>query len=81
MDDRQILDRIDELIRTEHTLRTRLAAGALDSAEETQRLQSAEQALDQCWDLLRRRRALREFGENPDTAAPRPVPEVEGYRQ
>jgi hypothetical protein len=81
MDDRQILDRIDELIRTEHRLRERLAAGALDSAEEHQRLQAAEQALDQCWDLLRRRRARREFGEDPDAAAARPIPEVEGYRQ
>jgi hypothetical protein len=81
MDDKQILGQIDELIETEHELRTKLAAGSLSSAEERVRLRAAEEALDQCWDLLRQRRARREFGENPDGAAARPVPEVEGYQQ
>jgi hypothetical protein len=81
MDDKQILGQIDELIETEHELRTKLAAGSLSSAEERVRLRAAEEALDQCWDLLRQRRARREVGENPDDAAARPVPEVEGYQQ
>jgi hypothetical protein len=81
MDDKQILATIHELIETEHTLRQQLASGELGDAEEHEQLRSAEQALDQCWDLLRQRRARREFGENPDEAAARPVSEVENYRQ
>ena len=81
MDDKQILGHIDELIKTEHDLRTRLAAGELSSDEEHAQLRTAEEELDQCWDLLRQRRARREFGEDPGQAASRPVPEVEGYWQ
>jgi len=81
MDDKEIMVHIDELIETEHTLRQQLAAGELSSAQERERLRSAEAALDQCWDLLRQRRARREFGENPDEAMARPTSEVEGYQQ
>ena len=81
MDDKQILSHIDELIATEHELRTKLAAGELSTDEEHAQLRAAEEALDQCWDLLRQRRARRDFGENADDAAARPVPEVEGYLQ
>ena len=81
MDEKDILGHIDELIKTEHELRTRLAAGQLSTDEEQAQLRSAEEALDQCWDLLRQRRARREFGEDPGDAAPRPVSEVEGYMQ
>lgn len=81
MDDKQIMATIGELIETEHKLRQQLAGGRLGSAEEHERLRSAEQALDQCWDLLRQRRARREFGENPDDASVRPASEVENYRQ
>jgi hypothetical protein len=81
MDDKQILGHIDELIKTEHDLRAKLAAGELSGDEEHAQLRSAEEALDQCWDLLRQRRARREFGESPGAAEPRPVPEVEGYLQ
>jgi hypothetical protein len=81
MDDKEILAQIDDLIQTEHKLRQQLATGELSGAEERGRLRSAEEALDQCWDLLRQRRARREFGENPDEAVPRPVSEVEGYQQ
>ena len=81
MDDKEIMAHIDELIQTEHQLRSQLAAGELSSREERDRLRSAEEALDQCWDLLRQRRARREFGENPDDANVRPVSEVEGYQQ
>jgi hypothetical protein len=81
MNDAEILGHIDELIKTEHELRGKLAAGELSSDEEHRQLAAAEQALDQCWDLLRQRRARREFGENPGDAQVRPVGEVEGYRQ
>jgi hypothetical protein len=81
MDDKQIRGQIDDLIQTEHELRQKLASGELSSDEEHARLRAAEEALDQCWDLLRQRRARREFGENPDEASPRPAPEVEGYLQ
>jgi len=81
MEDKEIMSRIDELIKTEHELREQLADGKLSSEQERQRLRSAEEALDQCWDLLRQRRALREFGEDPDKAKVRPVKIVENYEQ
>jgi hypothetical protein len=81
MDDNEILGRIDDLIKTEHDLRTKLASGEISGAEEHARLAAAEQALDQCWDLLRQRRARREFGQNPEEAQVRSVNEVEEYRQ
>jgi hypothetical protein len=81
MDDKEILSTIDDLIQTEHELRARLAAGQLTSDEEHQQLRSAEQQLDQCWDLLRQRRARREFGEDPSGSAARPPSEVEEYLQ
>ncbi len=81
MDDKQIIAHIDELIETEHKLREQLAAGQLNAVEERERLRAIEAELDQYWDLLRQRRARREFGENPVEAAPRPVSEVEGYMQ
>jgi len=81
MDDKEILAHIGDLIKTEHELRTKLAASEISSDAEHQQLGAAEAALDQCWDLLRQRRARREFGENPAGAQVRPVSEVEGYRQ
>ncbi|MBV9380648.1 MAG: DUF2630 family protein [Streptosporangiaceae bacterium] len=81
MDDKEILARIDELIQAEREARQQLAEGKLSAEQERQRLRSVEEALDQCWDLLRQRRARREFGENPDGAMARPAAEVEGYQQ
>jgi hypothetical protein len=81
MDDKDILTHIDDLIKTEHDLRARLAAGELSSEQEHEQLRATEEQLDQYWDLLRQRRARREFGEDPSGSAPRPVPEVEGYLQ
>ena len=81
MDDKQILNHIDDLIATEHDLRTKVANGELSTAVERDRLRSVEEALDQCWDLLRQRRARREFGEDPEEAQERPAGEVEGYMQ
>lgn len=81
MDDKDIMSKISELIDTEHQLRSQLQQGELSSEQEHERLRSAEQALDQCWDLLRQRRAKRQYGESPEAAAVRPVAEVEGYQQ
>ena len=81
MDDKEILSHIDDLIATEHDLRAKAANGELSTAVEREQLRSAEEALDQCWDLLRQRRARREFGENPEEAQVRPAAEVEGYEQ
>jgi Protein of unknown function (DUF2630) len=81
MDDKEIMGRITELIDTEHQLRSQLAQGELTSEQERAQLRSAEEALDQCWDLLRQRRAKRQYGESPDAAEARPVPEVEKYQQ
>lgn len=81
MDDKEIFRTIDDLINTEHDLRARLAAGELTSEQEHEQLRAVEQQLDQCWDLLRQRRARREFGEDPSGTAARPAGEVEGYLQ
>ncbi|HTT54926.1 MAG TPA: DUF2630 family protein [Streptosporangiaceae bacterium] len=81
MSDKEILGHIDELIQTEHELRAKVADGSLSSDEERAQLRSVEEALDQCWDLLRQRRARRDFGEDPGDAAARPAAEVEGYLQ
>jgi len=79
--DKQIITRVDELVAEEHQLRQRLAAGELTAAEEHTRLQQVEEELDQCWDLLRQRRAKQAAGLNADDAEARPVSEVESYLQ
>lgn len=81
MDDKQILHRISDLVDEEHRLRSRRLRGEVTSEEEAARLRDLEEALDQCWDLLRRRRAVREFGGDPDTVQPQNTSEVEGYLQ
>ncbi|GAA2384455.1 hypothetical protein Cme02nite_66240 [Catellatospora methionotrophica] len=81
MDEKQIFERIDNLVAEEHDLRTRRVQGAIDPETESARLRSLEETLDQCWDLLRRRRALKDAGENPDDAKPGDVKQVEGYLQ
>ncbi|GAA3034342.1 DUF2630 family protein [Streptosporangium longisporum] len=81
MKDGDILAHINELIAEEKELRERLSAHSISSGEENTRIRHLEEALDQAWDLLRQRRARREFGEDPDVAAPRPIDEVEDYRQ
>ncbi|MFV2020946.1 DUF2630 family protein [Micromonospora sp. LOL_023] len=81
MDDRTLLARIRELVDEEHELRTRFTTGQLSADEEHARLGAVEEALDQCWDLLRRRRAARETGGDADSVAPRTTGEVESYLQ
>ncbi|MFE5510371.1 MULTISPECIES: DUF2630 family protein [unclassified Streptomyces] len=77
MDNEEILDDIGALVEEERALRQR-TGGLLP--EERTRLTELEVRLDQCWDLLRQRRAKAEFGEDPDTATLRPAAEVESYR-
>ncbi|OFJ53343.1 DUF2630 family protein [Mycolicibacterium grossiae] len=77
--DRDILSRVDELVAEERDLRAKLQHHDIDETEEHQRLRSVEAQLDQCWDLLRQRRALRDSGQDPDQASARPTDQVEGY--
>ncbi|MGW0521337.1 DUF2630 family protein [Crossiella sp. NPDC003009] len=78
MAEKDILGTIDELVAEERELRGH--GGGLSEADRT-RLKSLEQQLDQCWDLLRQRRAAAEFGQDPDEASARPAGEVQGYLQ
>ncbi|WIM85966.1 DUF2630 family protein [Candidatus Mycobacterium wuenschmannii] len=77
--DNDALSRINELVAEEKALREQLQHGEISESEEHKRLRHLEIQLDQCWDLLRQRRALRETGGNPADAAVRPEGEVEGY--
>jgi hypothetical protein len=78
MDDQQIVERINELAHTEHTLWEAEARGEA-SETDRQRLKELQVTLDQCWDLLHQRRARRAAGLDPDDAKVRPANEVEGY--
>ena len=80
MDDRDIVERINELAAEEHDLE-RGHAGAGLGEDDLARLREIEVALDQCWDLLRQRRARREAGQDPDSAGARPPEVVEHYQQ
>jgi hypothetical protein len=80
MDDAQIHGTIEQLVGEEHALWEREAAGQA-SESDRQRLAQLRVSLDQCWDLLRQRRALREAGRNEDAAEARPPEVVERYEQ
>jgi hypothetical protein len=82
MDDADVIRRINELAEEEHRLEQAAGHGpdAL-TAEDHARLEQVEVALDQCWDLLRQRRARREHGQDPDEAQVRSEGTVEGYQQ
>ncbi|MEQ4305643.1 DUF2630 family protein [Plantactinospora sp. B6F1] len=81
MDDRTILSRITELVDEERRLRDHAQQVENSTDEDRDRLRELEESLDQCWDLLRRRRAARQAGSDPDTAGTRSVNEVEKYLQ
>ena len=81
MDEHEILGRVNELVQQEHELRSRLQQGDVAPEEERAKLRRLEGALDQCWDLLRQRRAAREAGQDPESAHVRPSGEVENYLQ
>ena len=80
MQDDQIITTIDSLVAEEHELRKQHEQSPLSDAD-LGRLHAVEESLDQCWDLLRQRRARREFGQDPDAAAARSTRVVEHYRQ
>ncbi len=77
--DRDTLAHIHELVAVEKDLRAKLQHHEIGETEEHERLRAIETELDQCWDLLRQRRALRETGGDPREATVRPADEVEGY--
>ena len=80
MDDPQIHGTIEQLVAEEHELWERESAGEATDADR-QRLRELRASLDQCWDLLRQRRALREAGRDPGQADLRPPDIVESYEQ
>jgi hypothetical protein len=80
VDDRRIHGTIEGLVAEEHELWEREAAGTADDADR-QRLQELKVSLDQCWDLLRQRRALRQAGLDEDAATARDPAVVEHYEQ
>jgi hypothetical protein len=77
--DSDALGHIRDLVAEEKTLRAQLQRRDITESEEHVRLRQVEIELDQCWDLLRQRRALRETGGDPREAAVRPPGQVEGY--
>ena len=76
--DRDVLDHINELAREEHDLFEKESRGEATNADK-QRLSDLGVKLDQCWDLLHQRRALRSAGLDPDEADERDERTVEGY--
>ena len=74
MDDAALIQRINQLVAEEETLQE-------SPDHDVDRLRNLEVTLDQCWDLLRQRRARREFGLDPDGASPRDPSTVENYEQ
>lgn len=78
MDDQKVIDHIHALTHEERELIARESKGTATDADKA-RVKSIEVALDQCYDLLRQRRALREFGRDPDKAKLRDEKTVEGY--
>jgi hypothetical protein len=75
--DRSVLKHIERLVKQEHQLYEQEKRSDADR----ERLQRLEVELDQCWDLLRQRRALREFGRDPKQARVRPPEVVEHYQE
>jgi hypothetical protein len=75
MEDQTLLNHITALVDEEHRLRD----DAVAPEANAERLKTVAEQLDQCWDLLRQRRAKREFGADPETATPRDIGTVENY--
>ena len=82
MDEQDILNRISAQVEEEQTLREKAPSSSTldyEHGPDHERLKRLEEDLDQAWDLLRQRRAKRQYGENPDEASARPVEQVEDY--
>lgn len=77
--DSDALARIHDLVAEERALREQLQHRDITTSEEHERLRLVENELDQCWDLLRQRRALRDSGRDPREATVRPSGQVEDY--
>ena len=80
MNDSELLQTIEKLVNEEHELTKQAEEGQLDDTQHA-RMHEIEVRLDQCWDLLRQRRARREFGLNPDESKVRDANTVEHYLQ
>jgi hypothetical protein len=80
LDDQQIHGSIDQMVSEEHQLWEREGAGQASEADLA-RLEELKVSLDQCWDLLRQRRARRNAGQDPEGAELRPPDVVERYQQ
>jgi hypothetical protein len=80
MDDSQIHVSIESLVAEEHELWSRESSGSA-TEDDRRRLEQVRLSLDQCWDLLRQRRARRNAGIDPDGAQVRDADTVEQYRQ
>jgi len=73
--DGKVLGHIERLVTEEHKLFSEQSL----SDEQQKRLTTIQVELDQCWDLLRQRRAARETGRDPGEAQVRPADVVEKY--
>ncbi len=80
MNEPQIHSSIEQLVAEEHELWERESSGNA-TEDDRRRLKTVQVSLDQCWDLLRQRRARRDAGLDPDTAEERSPNVVEGYQQ
>lgn len=80
MKDSELVRHIGELTDEEHRLERSHSGDGLDT-NDLNRLKEIQVSLDQCWDLLRQRRARRDGGLNPDEASTRPASTVESYQQ
>jgi hypothetical protein len=78
LEDQPVLNYIQRLVAEEHRL---YGQGRRLPKEDRKRLEKIHVELDQCWDLLRQRRALRDVGVDPDEAEIRPPQVVENYEQ
>lgn len=80
MDDQELFQSIQKMVDEEHALMNQGQQSPLTD-EQHARMKEIEVRLDQCWDLLRQRRAKRDFGLNPDEAHVRDADTVEHYKQ
>jgi hypothetical protein len=80
MNDHEILGSINQMVEEEHQLWDAAEQGGLSDAQHA-RLDELQVSLDRCWDLLRQRRARREYRQNPDEAYLRDAATVERYQQ
>jgi len=84
MDDKEVLERINRLVSDERRLLEHEGSSGPEGEhrdEDRAKLAEIQAMLDQCWDLLRQRRALREYGQDPDAAKARDIGTVERYQQ